>query len=212
MIRLSVGMFCALVLGATAASALTLPIMPVPDAPAQAKSREMIRKVFEKEFAKTTSADKLALAKLLIQQGKETPDDTAARYVAWQEAVDLAASCGDAPTAFAAVDELVRFYPVNSIDLRRQTLVKAHAASTTQAESEAIMQLALQTASAAASEDRFLGSIGRAQRFGTQYGSTGPGAPFRLKPVEDGVTDALRHEFAAPTLDEAKAREAEMNK
>lgn len=65
---------------------------------------------------------------------------------------------------------------------------------------------------AAASEDRFLGSIGRAQHFGTQYGSVGPGAPFRLKPVEEGVTDALRSEFDAPTLDEAKAREAEMNK
>lgn len=65
---------------------------------------------------------------------------------------------------------------------------------------------------AAASEDRFLGSVGRSQRFGTQYNSAGPNAPFRLAPVEEGVTDALRREFNAPTLDEAKAREAEMNK
>jgi hypothetical protein len=65
---------------------------------------------------------------------------------------------------------------------------------------------------AAASEDRFLGSVGRSQRFGTQYNSAGPNAPFRLAPVEDGVTDALRREFDTPTLDEAKAREAEMNK
>ena len=65
---------------------------------------------------------------------------------------------------------------------------------------------------AAASEDRFLGSVGRSQRFGTQYKSDGPNAPFRLAPLEDGVTDALRREFDAPTLAEAKAREAEMNK
>ena len=65
---------------------------------------------------------------------------------------------------------------------------------------------------AAASEDRFLGSVGRSQRFGTQYNSSGPNAPFRLAPIEEGVTDALRREFDAPTLAEAKAREAEMNK
>jgi hypothetical protein len=65
---------------------------------------------------------------------------------------------------------------------------------------------------AAASEDRFLGSVGRSQRFGTQYKSAGPNAPYRLAPIEDGVTDALRREFNAPTLDEAKAQEAELNK
>jgi hypothetical protein len=65
---------------------------------------------------------------------------------------------------------------------------------------------------AAASEDRFLGSIGRSQRFGTQYNSSGPNAPYRLAPVEDGVTDALRREYKAPTLEQAKAREAEFNK
>jgi hypothetical protein len=65
---------------------------------------------------------------------------------------------------------------------------------------------------AAASEDRFLQNIGRSQRFGTQYTASGPNAPYRLAPVEDGVTDVLRREFNAPTLVEAKAREAEMNK
>jgi hypothetical protein len=65
---------------------------------------------------------------------------------------------------------------------------------------------------AAASEDRFLRSVGRSQRFATQYAADAPNAPYRLAPVEDGVTDALRREFDAPTLAEAKAREAEMNK
>jgi hypothetical protein len=65
---------------------------------------------------------------------------------------------------------------------------------------------------AAASEDRFLRSIGRPQRFGTQYSSAGPNTPYRLYNVEDGVTDSLRRSFDAPTLEGAKAREAEMNK
>jgi hypothetical protein len=65
---------------------------------------------------------------------------------------------------------------------------------------------------AAASEDRFLMSIGRPQRFGTQYKSDGPNQPYRLYKIEPGVTDQLRRTMNVPSLAEAKAREAEMNK
>ena len=64
---------------------------------------------------------------------------------------------------------------------------------------------------AAASEDRFLMSIGRPQRFGTQFHSEGA-APVRLYTVSDDVTDGFRRLMAVPTLAEAKAREAEINK
>jgi len=65
---------------------------------------------------------------------------------------------------------------------------------------------------AAASEDRFLMSIGRPQRFGTQYKSEGPNQPYRLYKIESGVTDELRRIMMVPSLAEAKAREPEMNK
>ncbi len=64
---------------------------------------------------------------------------------------------------------------------------------------------------AAASEDRYLMSIGRRQRFGTQYRSD-KGGPYRLYPMDTGVTDQLRRLMHVPTLAEAKAGEAEMNK
>jgi hypothetical protein len=64
---------------------------------------------------------------------------------------------------------------------------------------------------AAASEDRFLLSIGRPQRFGTQYAARGPGEAVRLGRVEEGVTDSLRRAFNAPGLAEARAHEAELN-
>ncbi len=64
---------------------------------------------------------------------------------------------------------------------------------------------------AAASEDRFLMSIGRPQRFGTQLHSEGAG-PVRLYTVSDDVTDGFRRLMAVPPLAEAKAREAEINK
>jgi len=65
---------------------------------------------------------------------------------------------------------------------------------------------------AAASEDRFLMHLDRPQRFGTQYRGGPKNEPIRLYKVDMGVTDALRKEFRAPTLAEAKAREAIFNK
>ena len=67
---------------------------------------------------------------------------------------------------------------------------------------------------AAAAEDRFLMSIQRPQRFGTQYAPDPPGtnSPIKLYKVDDGVTDGLRREFKTPTLAEARAREAQFNK
>ncbi|MFZ0427733.1 MAG: hypothetical protein WAO20_06425 [Acidobacteriota bacterium] len=63
---------------------------------------------------------------------------------------------------------------------------------------------------AAASEDRFLMAIGRAQRFGTQFRSEDDGV-VRLYRVGSGVTDGLRRELDVPSLEEAKAREAQFN-
>ncbi|MBD0372494.1 MAG: hypothetical protein ICV60_16745 [Pyrinomonadaceae bacterium] len=65
---------------------------------------------------------------------------------------------------------------------------------------------------AVASEDRFLMNIGRPQRFGTQYRAVPVTAPYRLYTVDSGVTDELRRAMDAPTLAQAKAREAEINK
>jgi hypothetical protein len=62
----------------------------------------------------------------------------------------------------------------------------------------------------AASEDRFLDKIGREQRFGTQFKSSGPNSPFRLVPVSDAMTDDLRAQFHAPKLEAARRMEAEM--
>jgi hypothetical protein len=54
-------------------------------------------------------------------------------------------------------------------------------------------------------------NIGRPQRLATQYRSDGPGQPFRLTPVSQEVSDSLRAEFHAPSLEQAKKREADLN-
>jgi len=65
---------------------------------------------------------------------------------------------------------------------------------------------------AAASEDRFLQSIGRKQRFGTQFRTINPDPTWHLGEIEDGVTDESRKIWNVPSLAEAKKREAEMNR
>jgi hypothetical protein len=52
---------------------------------------------------------------------------------------------------------------------------------------------------AAATEDRFLMSIDRPQRFGTQSRAL-DGQPMKLYRTDDGVTDALRQVFGVPSL------------
>ena len=65
---------------------------------------------------------------------------------------------------------------------------------------------------AAASEDRYLMTIGRPQRFATQFRCDGPNCEFHLYKVDEGVTDELRRVLDVPSLAEAKAREARMQK
>ena len=64
---------------------------------------------------------------------------------------------------------------------------------------------------AAASEDRFLMSIDRPQRFGTQYRSDSAGAPVKLYRYDDYITDSLRAMMDVPSIAEALAQEAAMN-
>ena len=64
---------------------------------------------------------------------------------------------------------------------------------------------------AAASEDRLLMTIGRAQRFAAHFRSEGADGPVRLYKTVTGVTDELRKALGVPTLKEAEARAAQMN-
>jgi hypothetical protein len=64
---------------------------------------------------------------------------------------------------------------------------------------------------AAASLDRYLISIARPQRYGTQFRGTNNHPP-RLAPIDPTVSDTLRQELDVPTLAEARLKEADMVK
>jgi hypothetical protein len=65
---------------------------------------------------------------------------------------------------------------------------------------------------AAATEDRFLMSIGRKQRFGTQYEPADEPGTYRLAPTEPGVTDQLREVLNTPSLATAEATASRFDK
>jgi len=60
---------------------------------------------------------------------------------------------------------------------------------------------------AAASEDRFLLGIGRAQRFGTQFQAANVSVAPHLAPVDPDVTDAMRLELNVSSLAQTKKNE-----
>src|SRR3989442_10211499 len=66
------------------------------------------QEMYKEDHAKAQkeAAAKARLAAALLQDGKETNDDAAGRYVLYREARDLAAQAGDAPGALQAIDEL----------------------------------------------------------------------------------------------------------
>jgi hypothetical protein len=64
----------------------------------------------------------------------------------------------------------------------------------------------------AATEDRFLRSIGRKQRFGTQYEAAAEPGKFKLADTDSQVTDELRSALGAPSLAEAAATASRFDK
>src|SRR5207244_8812445 len=78
---------------------------PVPSDESQNKAERMIREIFKDEYAVKTSSAQLKLAKKLVEQGRETKDDEALRYVLFREAGDLAMRAGDADLLLHCLDE-----------------------------------------------------------------------------------------------------------
>jgi predicted Zn finger-like uncharacterized protein len=101
---------------------------PVPKDAELAAAEKLIKDVFKDEYAKTTTADKLALAQKLLEQARETKDDMAARYLLFREAIDLATQAGDLNLAFKAADELGKDFVVSGASLKAAAIDKAVAA------------------------------------------------------------------------------------
>ena len=95
---------------------------PLPEPTTRKEAQKLIRDVFKEEYARTSPADRLALARKLLQQGVETTNDPAAQYELLQESRSLAAEAGDIATCLRAADELSRRYRVEATGLKLGSL------------------------------------------------------------------------------------------
>jgi len=90
--------------------------LPVPDRPAMQAAEKLIKDLFKSEYTSKKPEDRAALAKKLLAQGKDSPDDAAARYVLFNESREVAVSVGDAETALSAFRETAKLFDVNRAD------------------------------------------------------------------------------------------------
>ncbi len=88
----------------------------IPTPQAQARAEALIQELFKDEMAKAAKdpVAKTRLALIFLQEGRDTADDAAGRYVLLQHALNFAAQAGDAPTALLAIDEIAQEYGLPS--------------------------------------------------------------------------------------------------
>ena len=99
--------------------------LPIPDKAAQAKAFGLVMDVFKDDIKAAANAEaKSKLALTLLQQGKDSRDDAATRYVLYREARALAAKAGDATLTLLAVDEMTRAFNVNPLELKASALAE----------------------------------------------------------------------------------------
>jgi hypothetical protein len=93
--------------------------LPVPDEAAVAQARTAVEALFNTEIDNAkTSADKLALAKRLLDQALNPTSDTTGKYALMLMAEDLAASARDADTAFQTVDQMAEAFAVDRFAMK----------------------------------------------------------------------------------------------
>jgi len=127
---------------------------PVPKEAELAAADKVIKDLFKDEYARTKPADKLALAKKLLEQARETRDDPAARYVLFREAIDLATLAGDLNQAFEAAGELAMEYVVNGISVKAAAIDKA-AAGVAAGDAKALVDIILPVIDEAVAADDY---------------------------------------------------------
>jgi hypothetical protein len=137
----------------------------IPAAEAQAKAVKLIQELYQDDLAKAAkdTAVKARLAQALLQEGKDTGDDAAGRYVLLKEAHRLAAEAGDVTTALQAAEELAQSFVMPSAELfQMKVKTLSTAASAIKAPPEAyqgVVDSALLLVEETLAADDFLSSL-----------------------------------------------------
>jgi WD40 repeat protein len=131
-------------------------LVPVPSASEQYRAEKEIKDIFKADYAKQNAADRKALAQKLLDQGRDTNNDRAAKFVLFREARDLAAGTGDFQLAFKAVDEMAGAFVVDAMELKANALVTAAAKADTDERNVAVTRACLELTDQAIAAEQYL--------------------------------------------------------
>jgi len=129
--------------------------LPLPSEADQAQALKLVRDVFKDEYARKTPADRLALARKLLDQARGAKNDPAALFILLREARELAVQGGDLQTAWKAVDELAARFAVDAASLRQSVLATAAKAAKTPEEFAALARSYARLGDDAAASDDY---------------------------------------------------------
>ncbi len=116
------------------------------------------------------------LAKKLLKQGIESKSDSAAQFVLFNMARDIAASAGDPAVALQAIDESAQVFRIDAIPLREQALATLEKIATNAQASRILADAAWQALDDAVAADNF--------DVGKQLAAEGLAAAKRAKDVD----------------------------
>jgi len=137
--------------------------VPVPSDKAVADAEKTIREIFKDEYAAKTAPAQQRLVKKLIEQGRETKDDPAARYVLFRDAADLAGRTGDVESLLSSLSELCQAYQVDPPAFKEPFLTRAEAATTRPDDLKRLTEALVDLANEALELDQFDVAVKSAQ-------------------------------------------------
>jgi hypothetical protein len=129
--------------------------LPVPDGARLKEAEKLVREVFQDDYAKRASTDRITFARKLVRQGQESKEDPATQFVLFSEAREIASQAGDVDAALAAVAELEKLFHVDAGSMRSSILATASKAAKSPEEFQRLGKISLQLAEDAAGEARY---------------------------------------------------------
>lgn len=127
-----------------------------PDRAAQDRAEKLIRETFQEDFDRATApAEKLVLAKKLLEQAASTQAGADAQYVFARMAGELAVDAGDRETAWAAVDRLGETHAVERLAMKAGVLTSLAKAARSPAQHKAMSDQSIELMDRALEENNF---------------------------------------------------------
>jgi hypothetical protein len=97
---------------------------PIPDAKAFEAGQKAAREIYGSRFTQAkTAAQKVALAKEMLETAAKIPDGSVDQYALLRIAGDIAAGAGEAGTALMAVERLAARFDVSAAKLKAEALL-----------------------------------------------------------------------------------------